>query len=277
MRVVHFSDIHATRWLSGWHGYFDKRLLGAINYLLRRRNQQHWDWVSIAVEKIKELTPEVVVCSGDITSLSSPAEFNKSISALKPLWQDPKIIFIYVPGNHDHYVQDRDCFNALENAFYCLNQNRWQLSDLPLIFNQNGVQFILVNEALPVSWLMSTGMITKQTNQWLFDFLFTPECDNSKLPMRVLIGHFPLYDHMGQALPRRRCCQNMNTLIDAFKNEKINISLCGHIHHHYIRVDNRNSIEICAGSLTTNGVINYLEFSDTHKSFNQRWINVIEV
>ena len=32
MRIIHFSDVHAGRWLMHLGGYFDKRILGAINF-----------------------------------------------------------------------------------------------------------------------------------------------------------------------------------------------------------------------------------------------------
>jgi predicted phosphodiesterase len=278
MRLLHFSDIHAANWFSGWHGYFDKRLLGALNYLFRRKNQHHWDWVSLAVLSIQKLAPEIVICSGDITSTSDPKEFYKSLNALEPLWNNPDITFIYVPGNHDHYIQDKACYRALGDAFYNLNQKRWRLSELPLCYEINNIQFLLVNQATPASWLMSTGIVSDETTKWLNHLV----CDSKKIelrlnqPSRILIGHFPLFDRNGQKLSRRRSCNNINSLHMAYKLKQINVSLCGHIHEHYIRNDDQDCVEICAGSLTSTGIANYMEFSCNSRTFDQQWLNLID-
>ena len=75
MRIVHFSDIHAACWLHELHGYFDKRILGSLNFLIRRKRLHNWHRVDLAVARIKQLSPNVVVCTGDLATISGYKEF----------------------------------------------------------------------------------------------------------------------------------------------------------------------------------------------------------
>jgi 3',5'-cyclic AMP phosphodiesterase CpdA len=225
---------------------------------------------------IKKWAPDVVVCSGDITSISDPREFQQSVEALRPLYEDPNITFIYVPGNHDHYVNNPLCFQALEEAFYLLNQRRWRLSDLPLSHEMDEVDFILVNQAAPASWLMSTGMIAHETKLWWENkwHQVTPPTAGEFDKMKILIGHFPLFDREGRLLPRRRRCLKMECLQNAFRQGQINLSLCGHIHEPFIRAESPKHVEICAGSLTATGMMNQIELMKNHQSFKQQWLKL---
>ena len=103
MRIAHFSDIHAGSWIRGMSGYFDKRLLGAFNFLLRRKLNQNWNFVDLAVQKIKQIDPDIVICTGDIATIASNHEFTKAKDALAPLVEDTRFEFLFIPGNHDWY------------------------------------------------------------------------------------------------------------------------------------------------------------------------------
>ena len=66
MRIAHFSDIHVGRWPQEIRAHFDKRLLGSLNYRLRRSHQFSRDFLPRALCQLRMLAPDWVVCTGDL-------------------------------------------------------------------------------------------------------------------------------------------------------------------------------------------------------------------
>ncbi len=271
MRIVHFSDIHAGGWLQDFSGYFDKRLLGAFNYLLRRKYHHDWNLVATAISKIKLLAPDIVICTGDFTSISEPIEFLRAKDALAPLVEDTNFDFLYVPGNHDYYVKRPSCVAALYETFNTVNRGKFDLDDLPISYEFKDVSFVLVNEAAPVNLFKSTGIIDTKSHAWLTS-LFRDSNVNRK--MVILVAHFPIFDKKGELLSFRRRCENNKILQLALREKKIDISLCGHIHSHFSRWEENGSAEFCAGSLTYTGYLNLIDIDVSQNLISQEWINV---
>lgn len=273
MRIVHFSDIHANGWIENVRGYFDKRLLGAFNYLLRRKRFHDWRLVTLGVDKILQLQPDIVVCTGDLTSIGEPGEFERATAALRPLVEATGFELIYVPGNHDYYVAAPSCRDALACAFRFVNRDRWRLTDLPVEFTVGNLSLLLVNEAVPAPLYASTGRIDERTQRFIQDFFARPSTDRRGV---VLIGHYPLFDKNGRELSRQRRCFNNQSLQKAFLNGQIGVSLCGHIHDQFCRRHGKSSLEICAGSLSYNGMVNIVDYDPASGQFVQSWVNVRE-
>ncbi len=272
MRIVHFSDIHAGGWLQDFRGYFDKRLLGAFNYLLRRKHHHDWNLVEAAISKIKSLAPDIVICTGDFTSISEPAEFLRAKNALMPLIDDTSFEFLYVPGNHDYYVKKASCVSALYETFHIVNRGKFSLDDLPVCVDLNGISFVLLNEAVPVNLFKSTGVVDMKSKDWLTS-RFNDEAVNDN--MFILVAHFPIFDKFGNPLSFRRRCENNEILQSALREKKIDISLCGHIHSHFSRWEDCGSVEFCAGSLTFTGILNLVDIDDSKRLISQKWIDVL--
>ena len=272
MRLVHFSDIHAARWIRGFRGYFDKRLLGTLNFLIRRKYFHSWSLVDRAVTRIKQLEPDVVVCTGDLATISGRKEFELARKALRPLVEDSSFEFMYVPGNHDYYVDTPECKDLLEDIFYYMNRSRLKLSDLPNKFEVKNFRFLLLNQAKPSPLFLSSGVLDKKNQQWIKTQLQAVTRTNHKT---ILIGHYPLYDEDGHDLAKRRKCRNNSILQAAFRNGTIDISLCGHIHDGFVRWGENNSVEICAGSLTKTGQLNVIDCPSGDDQIHQQWVNVV--
>jgi 3',5'-cyclic AMP phosphodiesterase CpdA len=109
MRVLHFTDVHLTVPPSQvpWRDWLGKRLLGEVNYLLRRR-----PYFADAVKKVAALIEfvqakdvELVLSTGDHTLLGTEAEYQLAQRALLPLVQGHRQ-FVHLPGNHDLYLSD---------------------------------------------------------------------------------------------------------------------------------------------------------------------------
>ncbi len=263
MKIVHFSDPHAGGWPQSGSAFFDKRIIGAFNYNLRRKAHFKIDRLKTAVEKSLLLNPQVVAITGDITSVSEPWEFELACQILKPL-VDSDIKLIYIPGNHDAYVKNRKCKEALEKAFHYLNQGRYELSDLPRSEKCKNVNLVLLNEAIPTSPVFSCGQLCEDSAKQLNAPLEEGE-------IRIAVGHFPALDSNKDEISFRRKLYGNEALKKALNDGKVHASLCGHIHKPFINQYGKNSFEICAGSITANGHINVLEINQVDGTLHQHW------
>lgn len=273
MRILHFSDIHAGGWNGGAGFLFDKRILGVANFWLRRKWRVNWDFLTRAVRQIPQHHPDLVICTGDLASVSAPSEFEQALDALRPLVHHPDFDFLYLPGNHDRYVADPACVEAGRLAFEQLNRNRWTgKNGLPACYTYNGLDFILVNHAAPSGFLSSAGQLDAPSRKWLESFFAERTPDQNK--KTVLLGHYPLLDSRGRPLSARRGCHNMHVLQQAYREGKIRLSLCGHIHTPFCRQDGDKQAEYAAGSLTTTGIMNELIYTETTDNWEQKWIRI---
>lgn len=271
MRIIHFSDIHLGAWPQSPRAFFDKRFLGLLNYTIRRRPHLHEDYVRKAIDRITGLAPDCVICSGDITCIGSPTEFNKARELLAPLIETTDFDFLYVPGNHDVYVNDRQCRTALETTFRYMNRNRWQLEQLPVCYQTWQMEVLLVNECRPTPIVGSYGILDEKTRQVLPEWLGQ---DRAPGHVRALVGHFPTRHSHGKVLAKRRRLYHGDAIHRALRSGELDLYFCGHIHDPYINRFETGSLEMCAGSLTTHGCLNLVEISDTRK-ITQKWENVI--
>ena len=271
LRIVHFSDIHATSWISGFRGYFDKRILGTFNFLLRRKAAHNWNLVHLAVPLIKQLSPDIVICTGDLATLSGREEFELAKKTLSPLVEDSEFEFIYVPGNHDYYINTTTCRKLLEQTFYFMNRNGLRLNDLPTSRDIEQARFLLLNEARPSPFYASSGAIDTKTQNWLHLELAGKKSSGQEF---FLIGHYPLFDANGRNLSWRRRCWNNSVLQTALRDGTIGVSLCGHIHDSFARWEKNGSVEICAGSLTKTGKLNVVDCNSRGNDISQKWVDV---
>jgi len=269
MRIVHFSDLHAGGRITDLRGIFDKRLLGTLNHFCRRRHTHDWARIPRAVALIKQLKPDLVVCTGDLTTLSEPAEFERIQRDLRGLATDRRFELFFVPGNHDCYVPDEPCQRSLREVFATLNRGRWRLEELPVAVEFQHARFVLVNEATPAPLYASYGEIDARTEAWLRANLVAP----APRPT-ILIGHYPLYDADGYKLSWRRRCKNNGVLQKAFGAGVIRLALCGHIHTPFVRQEANGVMEVCAGSLPHYGLLNVIDFDLVNDRLHQRWVTV---
>ena len=270
MRIVHFSDIHAWSGISDYRALFDKRLFGSFNYCLRRRYRHRWELVERAVERIRLLSPDIVICTGDLATISEAKEFEQALNSLTGLVDDHRFELIYVPGNHDYYVNSDQCRESLARAFYFLNREKLRLTDLPVALCIQHVTYYLINEAVPAGLFSSAGVIDEATQSWLLKTLDDADGDERAF----LVHHYPLFDARGKQLSRRRHCRNNGFLQSAFRAGRIRFSLCGHIHNHFARWDGAGSVEFCAGSLTQTGKLNLIDYNRSEGRIVQRWVDV---
>ncbi|MEA2012403.1 MAG: metallophosphoesterase [Verrucomicrobiota bacterium] len=268
MRIIHFSDTHLTDKISDFSGYFDKRLIGYANFILTRHGKFPVERLQNAIYEIVSLNPEIVVCTGDIVSLSEPAEFDKFIEICSPLLENENIHFLYVPGNHDAYVKRTAPY--LQKAFRVLNQNKFKMSDMPVIKKIRNLSFFLANESIPTNIFLSCGYLNSKIKEKFQDWIFSNREPNEK---RILVGHYPCFMSNGKPLSWRRSLKGYSIVADALKDNQLDLLLCGHIHQPYINQYGK-TMEICSGSLTMNGVFNIIDINPTSGKIDQYWQTV---
>lgn len=262
MKIIHFSDSHAGAFPDSISAFADKRIVGTFNYTFRRRFLHNMEILNKAVDFILTDQPDVVVCTGDITSTGQPAEFDKALEILKPLIDHPSIKLLYIPGNHDAYVSNKRCIEALHRTFNKLNCNDLTFEDLPVKIKIKECDFILVNECIPTNIFLSTGYFPKKSEEKIIDW-----CSEKKGTPIILLGHFPLSKRNSLLSFRHRLYQH-EKVTEALNKGKIDLSLCGHTHKPFNNLDKKGRGEIGAGSITRTNDLNIIEYDQESDEFS---------
>jgi len=268
MKIIHFSDPHSCAAPGDVSAFFDKRILGFFNYLFRRRFQHDLDLLDDAVEYILSEKPDLVICTGDLTSTGQAVEFDKTLEKLAPLIQNKKIPLLYVPGNHDVYVKNARCQKALNAAFSELNNYVSGLDDLPVKLTIEECDFILVNECKATNIFLSCGYVTSESLEKIQTY-----CQSEKINPRILVGHFPAKKKYSFT-ESRRGLKNNEKIRELLEAQQIDLSLCGHVHHAYADVDASGRGEICAGSITRFASLAVIEYSKKDDTFSYQFKNI---
>lgn len=271
MRIVHFSDIHIGRLPDHAAALFDKRLLGFLNFLIRRRGAMNEELIRLAVPSVRSLQPDLVICTGDLTCVSAPVEFEAARVLLKPLYTCRAYEFFALPGNHDAYVRSRRCQTACRETFAALNGERLSLDSLPQEVRRGQLRLLFVNEAHPRAPWASTGELSALTRQWL-DARTAQEREPAE--RRILVGHFPSRDAAGKPLVHRRRLTGDKLIAELLASGRLDMALCGHIHTPFRRDEPSGAMEVCAGSLPMAGKLNVVDYSPLSGELVQQWEDV---
>ncbi len=223
MRVVHFTDIHVRRPLR-LAEIPGKRLLGAVNLALGGRGAAFSDRVVEAlVRAVLDLAPDVVACTGDLTALATPAEFDAARSLLGPILD--RLPFVLVPGNHDAYTTDAVRARLVERAFGAFTG----AGVYPAVHRFGDVSFVGVDSArfhpayasgrIPGPVLARLGAVLQEDDA----------------PCQVLLVHHPLLLPGGEPATRRsRHLVNRAALLEALSDAgRLRLVLHGHEHRGY--------------------------------------------
>lgn len=250
-RIVHFSDIHAG--LMDFHpGYlFDKRFFGRLNQFSTRQRRLNLQNISALAALYPALQPDFTVCTGDLTSIGSQAEFCHARECLKPILELAGKDFLLVPGNHDAYVKSN--LPALEEHCRELNHGAGGPADMPWVIQRGGVEIIAVNGARPCHIWQSTGELTHSAWDKL-DYILRRSAPEGAPhpPLRVVVCHFPLIDHKARPLSwRTKLIDPQEQMLTHAKEGRIALYLSGHVHLPFVHCLHQcNTLAVGAGSLT---------------------------
>ena len=269
MKIVHFSDPHAGGSAEDWMAYFDKRWVGVFNYRFRRRFRHDLSLLTKAVDYILSVKPDVAVCTGDLTSTGQPGEFERTLAILEPLVKS-QIPLIYLPGNHDCYVKRPKCVAAMKNAVSYLNGEAYGFDSLPQVRQVGDVDFLMLNTSRPSNLLCSWGFVSNEDDLWI-----EKVCKSEKVRPRILVTHYPMFEDHPVLRMRHRLFGQKN-ILKFMQENKIDLSLCGHVHKPYCRVDASGRGENCAGSVTRNGVLSCIEYDPVSGEFEFESIDLTQ-
>ena len=102
MRIALIGDIHLYNLELRPRQWFSRRIMGHTNLLLNRRFRFYHALLNPLMDKIRDIKPDLVLCSGDVTTTSLEGEFTDIAKYFKPLSKE--IPTVIVPGNHDRYT-----------------------------------------------------------------------------------------------------------------------------------------------------------------------------
>ena len=269
MKILALSDSHGHGKPSNWTILFDKRVVGLFNYHYLRKHQHSQKYLEMAVEYALENPPDIVLCTGDITTGGEPSEFEYNLKMLKPLVDDKRFDFFYVPGNHDCYVKDTSCVNAMKNAVEVLNKGRFTIDDLPYVFEKEDAEFCFVNENYPVHMLMSHGMLKKKDSEFIESWI-----KNGSGKKKILVGHYPLFETENMLVRWRHRLYGQKKVAELQKKGMLDLSICGHVHKPTPNIDERGRGEVIVGSVTKNGSLAEIEYNKGNDIFTYKKIDL---
>lgn len=191
MKLAHLSDLHFSNWDWKLSQFFSKRWLGNLNYLLRRRNTFVHERLGHLPSLFKELGITHVLITGDLTTTSSPAEFEKAQEFVQSLG----IEVFCIPGNHDQYTTEAHRSQRFYNYFSDRfdNDSPYNLKDHGMTVKELSPEWSLValDTALATPYFFSTGRFSEVAEKNLTEYL-------SNLPSHkqvLLVNHFPFFEH----------------------------------------------------------------------------------
>ncbi len=267
MKIIQFSDIHAGGPGEDWMAYLDKRWVGVFNYNFRRKFQHDLSVLDKAVDYILDVKPDLAVCTGDLTSTGQPGEFEKVKLVLDRLVESDIPLF-FVPGNHDFYVYREKCLNAMKSMVEHLNKGLYTFKQMPYFATFGEFDFIIVNECWPSNLLSSHGWLRPEYSHSIEKY-----CQEPKKRPRILIGHYPIIeDH--PFLRFRHRLYGQKTVAKLIKSGSIDLSLCGHVHRPYTKLNDAGRGEICAGSVTRNSCMAAIEYDRKSDMFKYERIDL---
>ena len=272
MKILAISDPHYHGKPSSWTILFDKRVVGLFNYHYLRKHQHTQEYLQFAVDYILENPPDIVLCTGDVTTDGEVSEFEYIIKILKPLVNDKRFDFFYVPGNHDYYVKDKKCVGALKNAVEVLNKNRFTLESMPYIFEKENIEFCFVNESYPVHMLMSHGILKKKDADFVVNWI---KNENGK--KKVLVGHYPLFEKENMLVRWRHKLYGHKEIMELHRQGKLDLAICGHIHKPIPAINERGRGEVIVGSVTKNGSLAEIDYNDEKDIFTYHRIDLKKI
>lgn len=208
-RFAQISDVHVFDdeqvWNENVGSFVGQRFLGLMNILfLRGPDRYSKSVLEKAVDDMKEIGVEHLICAGDVTNLAIESEFKKAREIFCGFGGGSRNM-MFVPGNHDTYSRSqRKCgyFNKYFGEFAVSDVKvRSPRGDgFPIVQERGGVMFVGLNSGRPNT---ARGMVGRAQWEAARDMLDSRDgrdlMENAGL--KVLVVHHPTQDPKIRALP----------------------------------------------------------------------------
>ncbi|MBN2309405.1 MAG: metallophosphoesterase [Candidatus Hydrogenedentes bacterium] len=241
-RLAHVADLHF--WEVVWNPLrlLNKRALGNLNVLLRRRRQFPMERAESFVDAVVSAGCPTVLLTGDFSSTSTDAEFAMArafVDSLRARGLNTPLL----PGNHDVYTFEAARTGRFERHFAdLLPEGGYPCrQSLP-----GGTPLILVPTVRP-NLLSSRGSVLDETVAAVAELL------RDGTGPAIVAGHFPVLDHApGYHLTRGRRLRNAAALRAVLGQAgRPILYVCGHTHRFSYARDARFAAvsHLCTGAL----------------------------
>ncbi len=205
-----------------------------------------------AIVEINDIGPDIVVCSGDLTTFGYKEEYAMAKSYLDELECDSMVV---IPGNHDSrnvgYVHFEDLFGARNS-----------------VTRVNGVTVVAVDSTEPD---LDHGQIGRGRYRWILDEFAEGDPD-----FRVFVLHHHLLPVPGTGR-ERNIVYDAGDVIECLQRAGVNLVLSGHKHVPYAwRLE--NLFVVSTGTVSclrlrgaTRPCYNVIEVTGTHVAIWRRY------
>ena len=244
MKLAHYSDIHITHFpLSGKPAL--KRLAAVASYTLAGRGKhfEHSDErIARLLEDVDAQGVDHALCTGDLTGVSTEAEFAKVAELFGPRLQQPARLTV-IPGNHDRYVRGTE--GLFGQYFGALSEG----AKFPFLKHVTSeVSIVAIDVARPTSLIDSSGLCGPKQRDALLGLLTDASLKNRFV---VLAMHYGLLRAEGQRDSRPHGLRDDLEVMALIDRDDVSLDLVlhGHMHRPYVVKTKKRTI-INAGSAT---------------------------
>lgn len=264
-RLVHFSDIHLfeprARWRIG--DYFSKRMTGYVNsrYLPRSQTfRQAARVLELLVEKAYDEHPDLIVFTGDATTLGVEEEFALAARLLR-VGEVGTPAALAVPGNHDYYSPLGAKSRLFEKYFAPWMTGERVDEHLYPFGRRVGPLFVAAVNSCRWNWWSwdSTGEVGTDQLARLEELLASPSAEGA---IKILVTHYPITLATGIPEARFRRLRDLDALLQVAVKAGVQLWLHGHRHHSYVvpATPERPITALCVGSGTMSDHWSYGEY-----------------
>jgi Icc protein len=160
-----------------------------------------------AIDEVNDLNPDVVICTGDLTTFGFRQEYQQAREYLDRLECDA---FVVIPGNHDSrnvgYVHFEDLFGSRTRSLH-----------------ESGVSIVALDSSEPD---LDYGQIGRNR------YPYIEEAFSQPASLRVFVIHHHLLPVPGTGR-ERNIVYDAGDLLEVLVRSGVNLVLCGHKHVPY--------------------------------------------
>ncbi len=189
-RLAHVTDPHFQS-LRGvkLRDLLGKRLIGAVNLLVRRRRKHRMPLLEAVGEDLRHRQFDHLALTGDLCNIALTSEWAAALRWIEALQLGPDRVTV-IPGNHDAYVPKVFHEGTFEKMFAA-----YQTADLrvggntyPFVRFRDDVAVICASTAVPTGDIGAWGRLGEDQLARLESLLTAPEV---RRRCRVLLIHHP--------------------------------------------------------------------------------------
>ena len=229
MRIAHISDLHILD-LAGVRAarFLNRRLIGGINLMVRRRGQYRADILERLIEDILREGVDHVAITGDLSNLALEPEFDRVFHLIKLLGGYDLVSV--VPGNHDYYTEGTIKARRFEkyfNVFMYQGYSDLETDLYPYSKILGDVLLVGLNSACHTTPPLAYGTISAKQLDAADRILSNPRVRQLR---KVVLLHHTLHRRSWHTEATTRLVNRENLLRVLMRN-RVDLALYGHDHH----------------------------------------------